>query len=79
MVDSLFCIQFKNQLNLKSYEENQIPEAQIVLMLQQYYSGMKVSDVCRHKAKTTDTFYSWQRKDGDMDAQQPKELKSLQE
>ena len=48
-------------------------------MLQQYESGIKVTDICREKGITTATFYSWKRKYEGMDAHQLKELKSLQE
>ena len=48
-------------------------------MLQQYDSGFKVKDICRDRGIITATFYSWKRKYGGMDAQQLKELKSLQE
>jgi len=48
-------------------------------MLQQYESGIKVTDICREKGITTATFYSWKRKYEGMDARQLKELKSLQE
>ena len=37
-------------------------ETQIVAMLQQYDSAMKVTDICRDKGITTATFYSWKRK-----------------
>ena len=60
-------------------KKSRFTEAQIVSMLQQYDSGIKVSDICRNKCITTATFYSWKRKYGGMDAQQLKELKSLQE
>ena len=48
-------------------------------MLQQYESGIKVTDICREKGITTATFYNWKRKYEGMDARQLKELKSLQE
>ena len=48
-------------------------------MLQQYESGIKVTDICREKGITTATFYSWKRKYEGMDARQLKELKSFQE
>ena len=60
-------------------KKSRFTEAQIVSMLQQYDSGMKVTDICRDKGITTATFYSWKRKYAGMDAQQLKELKSLQE
>lgn len=60
-------------------KKSRFTEAQIIAMLQQYESGMKVTDICRDKGITTAAFYSWKRKYGGMDAQQLKELKSLQE
>ena len=60
-------------------KKSRFTEAQIIAMLQQYESGMKVTDICRDKGITTAAFYSWKRKYGGMDGQQLKELKSLQE
>ncbi|UAB83517.1 transposase [Zunongwangia sp. SCSIO 43204] len=60
-------------------KKSRFTEAQIIAILQQYESGMKVTDICRDKGITTAAFYSWKRKYGGMDAQQLKELKSLQE
>lgn len=60
-------------------KKSRFSEAQIVSMLQQYDSGMKVVDICREKGITTAAFYSWKRKYGGMDTQQLKELKSLQQ
>lgn len=48
-------------------------------MLQQYDSGVKLSDICRENGITTATFYSGKRNDVSIDTQQLKELKSLQE
>ena len=60
-------------------KKSRFTETQIVAMLRQYEVGMKVTNICREKGITTATFYSWKRKYGGMDAQQIKELKSLQE
>ena len=51
-------------------KKSRFTETQIVAMLQQYDSGMKVTDICRDKGITTATFYSWKRKYGGMDAHQ---------
>ena len=51
-------------------KKSRFTEAQIVVMLQQHDSGMKVTDICRDKGVTTATFYSWKRKYGGMDTQQ---------
>ena len=59
-------------------KKSRFTEAQIIAMLHQYESGMKVTDICRDKGITTATFYSWKRKYGVMDAQQLKELKENQ-
>ncbi|MFD1285122.1 transposase [Mesonia ostreae] len=53
-------------------KKSRFTEAQIIAMLQQYESGMKVTDICRDKGITTAAFYSWKRKYGGMDAQQLK-------
>ena len=60
-------------------KKSRFSEAQIIAMLQQYESGIKVTDICREKGITTATFYSWKRKYEGMDARQLKELKSFQE
>ena len=60
-------------------KKSRFTEAQIIATLQQYESGMKVTDICRDKGITMATFYRWKRKYGGMDAQQLNELKSLQE
>ena len=60
-------------------KKGKFTESQIVSMLQQYESGMKVTDICRGNGIKAGTFYSWKNKYGGMDAQQLKELKSLQE
>jgi putative transposase len=60
-------------------KKSRFSEAQIIAMLQQYESGIKVTDICREKGITTATFYNWKRKYEGMDARQLKELKSLQE
>ncbi|WP_417886043.1 transposase [Zunongwangia sp.] len=56
-------------------KKSSFTEAQIIAMLQQYESGIKVTDICRDKGITTATFYGWKRKYVDIDAQQFKELK----
>ena len=60
-------------------KKSRFSEQQIVGMLNQYESGIKVTDICREAGITTATFYSWKRKYGGMDALQLKELKSLRE
>ncbi|WP_420828449.1 transposase [Maribacter zhoushanensis] len=40
---------------------------------------MLVTNIYRDKGITTATFYSWKRKYGNMDVQQLKKLKSVQE
>lgn len=60
-------------------KKSRFTEAQIVAMLQQYDSGVKVADLCRDKGITPATFYSWKKKYGGMDTQQLTELKGLQQ
>ena len=59
-------------------KKSSFTEAHIIGMLRQYDSGQKVSDIFREHGITTATFYNWKNKYGGMDAQQVKELKSLQ-
>lgn len=60
-------------------KKSKFKESQIISILREYESGVKVTDLCRQHGISAPTFYSWKKKYGGMDAQQLKELKSLQE
>lgn len=54
-------------------------ESQIVKILKQHESGMKVTDLCKEYGISQATFYNWKNKYGGMDAQMIKRLKELEE
>ena len=60
-------------------KKSRFTEVQIIRILKEYESGKKTADICREYGIATPTFYSWKQKYSGMDAQQLKELKSLQE
>jgi putative transposase len=60
-------------------KKSRFSESQIVNILKEYEAGKQTKDICREYGIAVPTFYSWKQKYGGMDAQQLKELKSLQE
>jgi len=54
-------------------------EHQIIAILKQQETGMKVSDICREHGISDATFYNWKAKYGGMDASQLKRLKEVVE
>ena len=54
-------------------------EPQIVKILKQHDSGMKVTDLCKEHGISQATFYNWKNKYGGMDAQMIKRLKELEQ
>jgi putative transposase len=60
-------------------KKSRFSESQIVSILKEYEAGKQTKDICREYGIAVPTFYSWKQKYGGMDAQQLKELKSLQE
>lgn len=60
-------------------KKSRFSETQIINILKEYESGKKTSDICREYGISKPTFYSWKQKYSGMDAQQLRELKSLQE
>lgn len=53
-------------------------ESQIVSILKQQESGVKVADICREHGISAATFYKWQSKYGGMDASLLKRMKELE-
>ncbi len=51
----------------------------IMRILRQADSGEKISDICRDRGITEQTFYRWRRKYADMDLSDAKRLKALEE
>lgn len=59
--------------------KSKFTEQQIVAMLKQHESGIKMADVCRENGISVSTFQNWKAKYGGMDARHLKQLKDLQE
>ena len=60
-------------------KKSRFSESQIVSILKEVESGMKVDDVCRKHGISTATYYSWKSKYGGMQASDLKKLKELEE
>lgn len=54
-------------------------EHQIISILKQQETGMKVADICREHGISDATFFKWKARYGGMDASQLKRLKELEE
>ena len=54
-------------------------EHQIISILKQQETGMKVVDICREHGISDATFFNWKARYGGMDASQLKRLKELEE
>tara|TARA_B110000116_G_scaffold104172_1_gene90735 strand:- start:506 stop:775 length:270 start_codon:yes stop_codon:yes gene_type:complete len=54
-------------------------ESQIVAILKEVESGLKVDQVCRNHGISSATYYNWKSKYGGMEASDVKRLKSLEE
>jgi len=53
-------------------------ESQIVSILKQQESGVKVADLCREHGISAATFYKWRSKYGGMDASMLRRVKELE-
>jgi putative transposase len=53
-------------------------ENQIIKILKEQESGMKVKDICRKVEISDATFYNWKSKYGGMDSNQLKQLKLVE-
>ena len=54
-------------------------KSQIVAILKQQESGLKVAEICREHGISTGTFYKWRSKYGGMDASMLKRVKELEQ
>lgn len=59
-------------------KKSRFSESQIVSILKEVESGMKVDDVCRKHGISTATYYSWKSKYGGMEASGLKKMKELE-
>jgi len=59
-------------------KSSKFSESQIVSILKQQDTGMKVADICREHGISQATFYKWRSKYGGMDASMLKRVKELE-
>lgn len=59
--------------------KSKFTEQQIVGLLRQHETGMKMVDICRENAISISTFQNWKAKYAGMDTRQLKLLRDLQE
>ena len=60
-------------------KKSRFTETQIVSILKEADSGLKVAEICRKHGISDATFYNWKKKYGGMDASEIKRLKELEE
>lgn len=60
-------------------KKTRFTEHQIITILKQQETGMKVADICREHGISDATFFNWKAKYSGMDASQLKRLKELEE
>jgi putative transposase len=60
-------------------KKTRFTETQIVAILKEQETGIKVSDLCRQHGISDATFYNWKAKYGGMDASELKRVKQLEE
>ena len=54
-------------------------EEQIIRVLKEVESGLKVSDLCRQQGISEATYYRWKSKYGGMEVSEAKRLRALEE
>ena len=60
-------------------KKSRFTESQIVAILKEVESGLKVDPVCRSHGISSATYYNWKSKYGGMEASDVKLLKALEE
>jgi putative transposase len=60
-------------------KKSRFTETQIVSILKEVESGLKVDQVCRNHGISSATYYNWKSKYGGMEASDVKRLKALEE
>jgi putative transposase len=59
-------------------KKSKFTETQIVSVLKQVESGLKVDDVCRQCGISPATYYNWKAKYGGMEASELKKMKDME-
>ena len=59
-------------------KKSRFTETQIVAVLKEVDSGMKVADVCRKHGISEATYYNWKSKYGGLDASELKRIRELE-
>ena len=59
-------------------KKSRFTESQIIAILKQHESGLKVGDICREKGISQATFFNWKAKYDGMSSNQLKRLKELE-
>ena len=60
-------------------KKSRFTDSQIIAILKEAESGMRVADLCRTHGMSDATFYKWRAKFGGMDASMMKRMKELEE
>lgn len=59
--------------------KNRFSEEQIINILKEADSGMKIADLCRKHNISSATYYAWKAKFGGMEVSEAQRLRSLEE
>lgn len=59
-------------------KRSRFTEVQMVAILKEVDSGMKVADICRKHGISEPTYYSWKSKYGGLEASELKRIKELE-
>ncbi len=60
-------------------KKSRFTDSQIMAILKEAESGVKVADLCRKHGMSDATFYTWRAKFGGMDASMMKRMKELED
>ena len=60
-------------------KKSKFTDTQIIAVLREVESGMKVEEVCRNHGISSATYYKWKSKFGGMDASELKRIRQLEE
>ena len=60
-------------------KKSKFTDTQIISLLREVESGMKVEEICRKHGISSATYYKWKSKFGGMDASELKRIRELEE